>query len=61
MKAKRFLKALKCNLLLLSVIGAMLYLLAGINDPSPLDNAREIIGSLACGAWLTIFWYAQLR
>lgn len=61
MKLKRFLKTLKCNLLVLSMIAAMIYLLVQINDPSPMGNAREILGFIGCGSWLTIFWYAQLR
>lgn len=56
MKALRILKG---NLLVLSAIAAFFFLLAELNDPTPLGNAREILETAICWAWLMIFGYAQ--
>lgn len=59
MKGK-FLRILKDHLLLLSALLAMIFLLLELNDSTPLGNAREIFGTAFCGAWLTVFGYAQI-
>lgn len=53
------LKILKANLLLLSALIALLFLIAEVADATPLGNCWEIIGTIVCGAWLILFSYAQ--
>lgn len=60
MRGKRFLRVVKDHILLLSALLAMIFLLLEINDTTPLANAREIFGTVFCGAWLTVFGYAQV-
>ena len=60
MKGYRFLRILKDHILLLSALLAMIFLLLELNDSTPLANAREIFGTIICGAWLTVFGYAQV-
>ena len=59
MKTKSALKILKANLLVLSALLALLFLIAEVSDPTPLGNAWEIIVTFVCGAWLILFSYAQ--
>lgn len=56
----KVLRILKGNLLILSAIAAFFFLLSELNDPTPLGNAREILATTICGAWLMIFGYAQI-
>ena len=59
MKAREKLKILKANLLVLSAILALLFLIAEVGDATPLGSCWEIIGTIICGAWLMLFGYAQ--
>ncbi len=57
---RKLARVLKDHLLLLSALLAMIFLLLEVSDATPLANAREIFGTVFCGAWLTVFGYAQI-